>query len=306
MDRFESLAAFVEVAEHASFVEAARRLNRSPPAVTRAVADLEARLGVQLLTRTTRAVSVTEAGQLFLAGAKRVLADLDDIEQAATGRGHAAIGELRVTAPIVFGRLHLLPLVTEFLRGYPSVSVRLFLTDRPTDLVEEGFDLALRIGDLTDLSAIATRVGSVGRTVVAARAYLEARGTPATPDDLAAHDTIAFGASSDRPRWVFHHGSHQSAVAITPRLIVNTAEAALDAALGGFGVTRVLSYQAEAAIADGTLVSLLDAFSDEELPVHFLYPASLHPAPKLRTFLDVAVPALRARLKERRGGNSSG
>jgi DNA-binding transcriptional LysR family regulator len=248
-----------------------------------------------LLTRTTRAVAVTEAGQLFLAGAKRVLADLEDIEQAAAGRGHTAIGELRVTAPIVFGRLHLLPLFTEFLRRYPSVSVRLFLTDRPTDLVEEGLDLALRIGDLTDVSAIATRVGTVGRTVVAAPSYLAMRGTPRTPDDLAAHDNISYVYSSVRPRWVFRHGSAQRAVAITTRLIVNTAEAALDAALGGLGVTRVLSYQAQAAIAAGSLVSLLDAFSDEELPVHFLYPAGLHPAPKLRAFLDFAVPGLRAR-----------
>jgi DNA-binding transcriptional LysR family regulator len=295
MDRIESLAAFVEVAERASFTEAARRLNRSPPAVTRAVADLEARLGVQLLTRTTRAVAVTEAGQLFLAGARRVLSDLEDIEQAAAGRGHAAIGELRTTAPIVFGRLHVLPLVTDFLVRYPSVSVRLFLTDRPIDLVEEGFDLALRIGDLTEQSAIATRVGAVGRTVVAAPSYLAKRGTPQTPDDLAAHGTISFAGSSEGPRWIFRRAAEQRSVAITPRLIVNTAEAALDAAVSGLGVTRVFSYQAQSALGAGSLVSVLDAFSDEELPVHFLYPAGLHPAPKLRAFLDFAVPRLRAR-----------
>lgn len=297
MDRLESLAAFVAVAERVSFTEAARRLNRSPPAVTRAVAELEAQLGVRLLTRTTRAVAVTEAGQLFLAGAKRVLADLEDIEQAAAGRGHAPIGELRITAPIVFGRLHVLPLVTDFLVRYPSVSVRLFLTDRPIDLVEEGFDLALRIGDLADLSAIATRVGAVGRTVVAAPSYLATRGTPLTPDDLAAHDTISFGGSSDRPRWIFRRAAEQRSVAITPRLIVNTAEAALDAAVSGLGVTRVFSYQAQSSLADGSLMSLLDAFSDEEMPVHFLYPAGLHPAPKLRAFLDFAVPGLRARCR---------
>jgi DNA-binding transcriptional LysR family regulator len=294
MDRIESLAAFVEVAEQASFAVAARRLNRSPPAVTRAVADLEARLGVRLLTRTTRAVAITEAGQLFLAGAKRVLADLDDIEQAAAGRGHAAVGELRVTAPIVFGRLHLLPLVTEFLRRYPSVSVRLFLTDRPTDMVEEGLDVALRIGALTDLSAIATRVGSVRRIVVAAPSYLETRRAPETPDDLAAHDIISYEGVFDSVRWTFRTGSDHRNVAVMPRLIVNTAEAAIDAAVSGLGVTRVLSYQAQTAIAVGSLVPLLQDFGGEPLPVHVLYPAGLHPAPKLRAFLDFAVPGLRA------------
>jgi DNA-binding transcriptional LysR family regulator len=294
MDRIESLAAFVEVAELASFAEAARRLNRSPPAVTRAVADLEARLGVRLLTRTTRAVAVTEAGQLFLAGAKRVLADLDDIEQAAAGRGHAAVGELRVTAPIVFGRLHLLPLVTEFLRRYPSVSVRLFLTDRPTDMVEEGLDVALRIGALTDLSAIATRVGSVRRIVVAAPSYLATRRAPEIPDDLASHDIISYEGVFDSVRWTFRTGSDHRNVAATPRLIVNTAEAAIDAAVSGLGVTRVLSYQAQSGIANGSLLPLLRDFQGEPLPVHVLYPAGLHPAPKLRAFLDFAVPGLRA------------
>jgi DNA-binding transcriptional LysR family regulator len=294
MDRIESLAAFVEVAELASFAEAARRLNRSPPAVTRAVADLEARLGVRLLTRTTRAVAVTEAGQLFLAGAKRVLADLDDIEQAAAGRGHAAVGELRVTAPIVFGRLHLLPLVTEFLRRYPSVSVRLFLTDRPTDMVEEGLDVALRIGALTDLSAIATRVGSVRRIVVAAPSYLATRRAPEIPDDLASHDIISYEGVFDSVRWTFRTGSDHRNVAVTPRLIVNTAEAAIDAAVSGLGVTRVLSCQAQSGIANGSLLPLLRDFQGEPLPVHVLYPAGLHPAPKLRAFLDFAVPGLRA------------
>jgi DNA-binding transcriptional LysR family regulator len=294
MDRIESLTAFVEVAEQASFTEAARRLNRSPPAVTRAVAELEARLGVRLLTRTTRAVAVTEAGQLFLAGAKRVLADLDDIEQAAAGRGHAAVGELRVTAPIVFGRLHLLPLVDQFLRRYPSVSVRLFLSDRPIDLVEQGFDVALRIGELTDRSAIATRVGAVRPLVVAAPSYLAEHPAPAIPNDLSDHDMIAYQGLFDTGRWTFIYGSNRRTVAIAPRLIVNTAEAAIDAAVSGFGVTRVLSYQAQAAIAEGSLVPLLKEFPDEELPVHLLYPAGLHPAPKLRAFLDSAVPGLRA------------
>ncbi|MBI4276009.1 MAG: LysR family transcriptional regulator [Rhizobiales bacterium] len=297
MDRIESLTAFVKVAEHTSFAEAARRLNRSPAAVTRAVAELEERLGVRLLNRTTRAVTVTEAGQHFLAGAKRVLTDLEDIEQAAAGQGHVAVGELRLTAPIVFGRLHVLPVVAEFLQNFPSVSVRLFLTDRPTDLVEEGFDVALRIGVLSDLSAIATRIGTVRRTVVAAPSYLASRGTPKRPDDLAAHDLVAFVGLSGSLRWPFRHQSQEIMVAITPRLIVNTAEAAIDAAKSGLGVTRVLSYQARASLADGTLISLLQDFEDEDLPVHLLYPGGRHPPPKLRAFLDFTVPRLRAVLQ---------
>jgi DNA-binding transcriptional LysR family regulator len=176
MDRFEDVSVFVEVAERGNFAEAARRLGRSPAAVTRAVAALEQRLGVRLLTRTTRAVRVTEAGQRFLAGAKRVLADLDEIEQAAAGAGAAPRGELRVTAPILFGRLHVLPIVSAFLARFPDVSVTLILVDRVVDLVEEGFDVALRIGALAESSAHASRLGAVRWVVVASPAYLAQRG----------------------------------------------------------------------------------------------------------------------------------
>src|SRR3979490_890157 len=178
MDRTDGLSVFVEVAEQGSFAAAGRRLNRSPAAITRAIAELEARLGVRLLNRTTRAVSMTEAGQRLLAGAKRVLADLEEIERAAAGAGTAPRGELRVTAPILFGRLHVLPIVTEFLGRFPDVSVLLTLVDRPVDLVEEGLDVAVRIGALAESSAIATRVGAVRRIVVAAPDYLAQRGTP--------------------------------------------------------------------------------------------------------------------------------
>src|ERR1051326_7968766 len=178
MDRIESIAVFAAVAERGSFAKAARHLNRSPAAVTRAVAELEARLGVRLLNRTTRAVGLTEPGQRFLAGARRVLADLTEIEQAAIGQGIAPRGELRLTAPIVFGRRHVLPLVTDFLRQFPEVSVRLVLLDRPVDLVEEEIGRATRMGSRGDPSAIATRVGALRRIAVAAPAYLKRRGTP--------------------------------------------------------------------------------------------------------------------------------
>lgn len=291
MDRIDSMAVFAEVAEHGSFAEAARRLNRSPAAVTRAVAELEARLGVRLLNRTTRAVSLTEPGQRFLAGARRVLSDLAEIEQAAIGQGVAPRGELRVTAPIMFGSKHVLPLVTEFLAEYPEVSVRLALLDRPVDLIEEGHDVAVRIGALADTSAIATRVGAIRRVTVAAPAYVKKHGTPKTPADLAGHDVVAFGAIERPDRWLFAGVE----TAVKPRLTVNTAEAAIGAAVGGFGITRVMSYQAADALVNKSLSRILPDYEGDDIPIHVLYPHGSHPPPKLRAFLDTLVPRLRER-----------
>lgn len=296
MDRADQMAVFVEVAERGSFVQAARRLGRSPAAVTRAIAELETRLGVRLLNRTTRAVALTEAGLGLLAGARRVLADFDEIEQAAAGQGRAPRGELAVTAPIVFGRRHVTPIVTEFLARYPDVNVRLVLLDRPVDLMEEGIDIAVRIGVLPDSSAVATQIGAVHRVVVAAPSYLAHHVAPDTPDDLSRHTVISFTGIGGAERWPFAGGLGDIAVKVSPRLTVSTAEAALDAAIGGFGITRLLSYQAAEALAEGTLVRLLPANEIRDLPVHLLYPAGRHPAPKLRAFVDFAGPRLRRRL----------
>src|SRR5581483_10582331 len=291
MDRIEDVAVFVEVAERGSFVAAARRLNRSPTAVTRAIADLEARLGVRLLNRTTRAVSVTDAGARFLIGAKRVLTELAEIEQAAAGQGTAPRGPLALTAPILFGRLHVLPVVTAFLRDFADVSARLTLLDRPVELIEERLDAAIRIGALADSSAIAARLGALRRIVVASPDYLKRRGMPTTIDDLAGHDVVAFGALA---RWEFG----ERAMRVTPRLTVSTAEAAIDATIAGLGLTRVLSYQAVDALARGDVVQVLGEFGAEETPVHLLYPGGAHPPPRLRAFIDFAVPRLRRRLEE--------
>lgn len=291
VDRIGDIEAFVEVADRASFSAAARQLNRSPTAVTRAVADLEARLGVRLLNRTTRAVSLTDVGQRFLGGAQRVLADLAEIEQAAAGQGAAPRGELAITAPILFGRLHVLPIVAVFLADYTDVTARLMLLDRSVDLVEEGLDVAIRIGPLPDSSAIATRLGALRRVMVASPDYLKRRGAPATLDDLAAHDIIMFGGIG---RWEFPEGTAR----LTPRLSVTTAEAAIDAAATGLGITRVLSYQAVDALKRGGVVQVLAALESEETPVHLLYPGGAHPPPKLRAFIDFAVPRLRRELDE--------
>jgi DNA-binding transcriptional LysR family regulator len=295
MDRAEAMAVFVQVAEHRSFAAAARRLKRSPAAVTRVIGELEARLGVRLLNRTTRAVSLTEAGERFMAGARRVLTDLEEIERAAAGEGTAPRGELRATAPILFGRLHVLPIVTEFLDRFPDVSVTLNLLDRPIDLVEEGLDVAVRIGPLAESSAVATRVGAVRRIVVASPHYLAQHGTPQTPADLGQHAVVAFSGVAGVERWVFHDANGETSVAIRARLVVTTAEAALDAVRAGFGITRVLSYQAADDISRGSLVRLLSSHEGHELPIHLLYPGGRHPAPKLRAFVDFAKPRLRRR-----------
>ena len=295
MDRLDGIALFAEVADRRSFAQAARRLGRSPAAVTRAIGELEARLGVRLLNRTTRAVSLTEAGERFLAGARRVLADVDEIERAAAGEGAAPRGELRLTAPILFGRLHVTPIVTEFLARFLDVSVALTLLDRPVDLVEEGLDAAVRIGALAESSAVATRVGAVRRIVVAAPDYLARHGTPRLPAGLAAHAIIAFSAISSAERWAFEDRTGETSVAVKPRLVVTTAEAAVDTARGGFGITRVLSYQAADDIARGALRRLLRAYEGDDIPIHLLYPGSRHPPPKLRAFLDFAKPRLRRR-----------
>ena len=295
MDRIDSVAAFVEVAERRSFTAAARRLARSPAAVTRAGGELETRLGVRLLNRTPRAVSLTEAGDRFLAGARRVLADLEEIERAAAGEGIEPRGELRVTAPILFGRLHVLPIVTEFLGRFADVSVALILIDRPVELVEEGLDVAVRIGVLAESSAVATRVGAVRHIVVASPTYLAQHGTPQTPADLGAHAVVAFSGVASVERWIFRNATGEASVAIRPRLVVTTAEAALDAVRADFGITRVLSYQAADDIARGSLLRLLPAHEGHELPIHLLYPGGRHPPPKLRAFLDFAKPRLRRR-----------
>lgn len=295
MDRIEDLGVFVEVAERGSFAEAARRMRRSPAAITRRIADLEARLGVRLLNRTTRSVSITEIGRTLLVGAKRLLADLDEIERAAAGEATAPRGELRATAPILFGRLHVLPIVTEFLARFPDVSVALTLLDRPVDLVEEQLDVAIRIGGISESSAIATRIGAVHRVVVAAPDYVARQGVPHVPADLQGHDIVAFAGISAIDRWIFSGTAGDASVAISPRLVVTTAEAAIEAARAGAGITRVLCYQAADDLVRGALLRLLADYEGDELPVHMLYPGGRYPPPKLRTFLDFSVPRLRRR-----------
>ncbi len=292
MDRLDTLAIFVEVAEQASFVKAATRLGRSPAAVSRAIAALEARLGTGLLRRTTRAVTLTDDGQRYLERARALLAGFDDLDAVVVSGQQAPNGLLSLTVPVVFGRLHVLPVVGEFLNAYPDVRMRLLLLDRNVSLVDEGIDVGVRLGALGDSSLKATRVGHVTRGIYASPAYLKCYPAPQTPDDLGAHQCIAITAiSASDDRWTFG----RRRVSIVPRLTLSTIDAGVEAALMGLGVVRLHSYQADRFVASGALVEVLSAFKPEDVPIHVIQPALLHVPAKTRAFIDRLVPALRAK-----------
>lgn len=289
------MTVFAAVADAGSFSAAARRLRLSPPAATRAVAALEARLGIRLLHRTTRRISLTEPGARFLETARRLLAELDAAEKSAAGMAAEPVGQLALTAPVTFGRLHVAPLVSDFLAAHPKVTARLLLVDRVVDLVEEGIDAGVRIGELPDSSLQARKVGEVRRQIVAGRAYLRRHGTPRHPRELAAHAIIAFGSGSDR-QWRFGAGKERLSVLVAPRLEVNDAAAALALAERGDGLTRILSYQAAEALAARRLVPVLERFAPPPLPVHLVHPPGRLLPAKTRAFLHFAAERLRQAL----------
>jgi DNA-binding transcriptional LysR family regulator len=293
MDRIDSLACFVAVADRGSFVGAARQLGRSPAAVTRAVASLEDRLATRLFNRTTRAVALTDAGSRHLELCRRLLADVEELESAAASDRIEPQGLLTVTAPVVFGRLHVLPIVLAFLRALPTVTVRLLLLDRVVSLVDEGVDLGIRLAPLPDSSLRAITAGAVRHALYASPDYLARHGVPTSPAQLAGHACISLDAvNPTTDRWSLGQPPHP--VTVRPRLVVNTAEAAVDAAIAGLGVTRVLSYQADAAVEAGRLRAIL-ADHDTPAPIHLVHPAGRHLPAKLRLCIDRAVTALRAR-----------
>lgn len=306
MDRLEELRLLVAILDGGSLAEAGRRLRLSPPAVTRALAALEERLGIRLLERTTRRAVPTEAG-LHLAGhARRLLADYAEAMAEAAGEGAAPRGRLRIAAPLVFGRRHVAPIVTDFLDAQPAVSAELVLSDRSVDLLEERMDVALRIGVLVESTLVARRVGQLRRVVVACPDYLARRGTPARPEELAAHETVLFAGLGADPVWRFPlpggaAGEQEVAVRIAPRFTVTQAEAAVAAACAGRGVVRALSYQVAEELAEGRLVRILAAWEPPPVPVHLVFPSARLMAPRLRAFLDFAAPRLAA-LPVLRGG----
>jgi DNA-binding transcriptional LysR family regulator len=291
MDRLDELSVFVAIVESGSLIGASRRLRRSPPAVTRALIALEDRVGQRLVDRTTRRLAPTEAGRALTERARALLAGYD---QVLVGASQAPVrGVLRITAPVQFGRRHVAPIVSAFLNEYPDVRVELSLNDRNLDLIEEGLDLAVRIGPLADSSLVARPLGSVRRVVVASPAYLARRGVPLTPKDLAMHDTIFGMARSPAREWRFGPSPRGAVVRLSPRLLVDDVEAQLQAVRAGRGIARPLSYQVTDELSAGTLVRLLQDFEPEPLPVHLVTLSRSYMAPKVRAFLDSAVKVFR-------------
>lgn len=284
MDRIDAMQAFVTVAELNGFAPAARRLKLSPSAVTRLVAGLEQHLGVRLLQRTTRSVTLTDSGRRYLERARRILADLEEAELAAESERLRPAGRLVVSAPVGFGRLHVAPVMSAYLSRYPDVAAELRLEDRQVNLVEDGIDCAVRIGHLGDSSLVARQVGSMRRIVVGAPAYFKSQSEPRTPEALAKHQTIQFGPWTE---WNFVKESRDLPIAISPRLVTNNADAAIQYAEAGGGVTRVLAYQAVEALRSGRLKRVLVSYEPPPLPIHIVFPSSRLLSAKVRAFIDL-------------------
>lgn len=290
MDKLDELAVFVAVVQQGSLAAAARTLRRSPPAITRALAALESRFGVNLIERTTRRLSPTPAGLALFERAKGVL---EDYQQAlnATTRSQLS-GRVRLTAPVQFGRQHIAPLVLTFLDRYPDIQIDLMLSDRYQDLIEQGLDMAIRIGQLRDSSLVATEVGQVKRMLVASPDYLTVQGTPLTPAMLVDHHLIASAALTAQREWRFGSETQQERVRITPRLTVNEVETQLIAARAGKGIARLLSYQVHDDLLRGTLVEILPAFRPPAVPVQLVAQNVKYMPAKVRAFWDLARTAL--------------
>lgn len=298
MDRLHEIEVFVAVADAGSFAKAGGRMRLSPPAITRAISALEDRLGARVFNRTTRSLTITEVGQRFLENARRILSDLDTAEKEAVGETAVPHGHLSVTASVTFGRSALAPIVCAFLSQNPRVSVSVILLDRLTNLIEEGIDVAVRIGHLPDSSLVAKKVGAVRRILVASPDYLARRGTPLTPADLRLHSMIAFTGLMPNREWRFTDGRSGQSVSFMPRLEINDAVAAIGAAEMGDGITIALSYMVADKIRDGRLVPVLDELTPAGVPVSLVYPQSRLISPKVRAFVDFATPRLRTALDE--------
>jgi DNA-binding transcriptional LysR family regulator len=275
------------VADGQGFAPAARKLGLSPSAVTRLIAALEQRLGARLLQRTTRQVTLTDAGSRYLERARRILADVEEAEQAVEGERTRPGGRLVISAPVGFGRLHVSPVVSAYLKRFPEVGADLRLSDRMVNLVEDGVDLAVRIGHLPDSTLVARHVGEMRRIVVASKDYLKARGEPKRPAEIVAHQTIEFGAMTAAADWRFVENNTEIRVSPSPRFSSNSADAAIQHAEAGGGLTRVLAYQAAASLRAGRLKIVLARFEQPPLPIHIVYPTSRLLSAKVRTFIDL-------------------
>lgn len=298
MDRFQELKVFVAVAETGGFAKAAERLGSSPPAVTRVIAGLEQRLGTEFFARTTRRVHLTEAGKLFLERARSLLSDLESAESEITGEARMPTGRLTISASVTLGRSMLPPVVMGFLNAHSRVTAKVLLLDRVVNLVEEGIDVAVRIGELPDSTLVSRHVGEVRRLLVASPGYLAKRGTPKTAADLKLHAIVAFTGLMPNNEWTYVGEKGASRVTLQPRFEINDATAAIAAAEAGNGITIALSYMIAKSIREGRLASVLLNLCPPAVPVQLVYPESRLVAPKVRAFIDYATPRLRAALEE--------
>jgi DNA-binding transcriptional LysR family regulator len=296
MDRLDAMAVLVAAVDAGSLSGASRRLGTPLATVSRKVSELEAHLRTSLLVRGSRRLTLTEAGQAYLQACRRILEEVGEAEREASGEYRAPKGELTIAAPIVFGRLHVLPVAAEFLAAYPEIDLRLTLADRMVGLVEEHIDGALRIGVLPDSGMTAIRLGTMRRVVCASPGYLAARGMPQRPEELRDHCCVTFEGPNSPFLWRFGRGGTETQIAVHSRLVVNTAEASVDAAIAGIGLTRLLDYQAAAAVAAGRLQLVLEDFEPEPWPVQLVHCGGRLIPLKLRAFLDFAAPRLRQRL----------
>ena len=290
MDRWLAMRTFVKVAETESFAKTARQMHMSAPAVTRTVAALEELVGARLLVRTTRSVKTTEAGGRYLEDCRRILGDIAEAESAAAGHYAAPSGTLNITASAMFGQMYVLPIVMGYLDTYPSMCARTFFLDRPVNIVDEGMDVAIRIGHLPDSGFTAIKVGSVRRVICGSPEYLDSRGTPTAPEDPKNHRVVASNSVWGSPEWRFADGQR---VIVDAALQCNTNEAAIAAAEAGWGLTRVLLYQIGPALLEGTLKIVLSQFEEPQLPIHVMYPEGRQAPAKVRAFVDLAVSRLR-------------
>jgi DNA-binding transcriptional LysR family regulator len=293
MDRLYLMSVYVAVADEQSFAGAARRLGMSPPAVTRAIASLEARLGIKLLNRTTRYVRATDAGLRYLEHARHIIAEADAADEDAAGAKATPRGQLTVTAPVLFGRMFVMPSIVDYLQRFPEVTVSTMFLDRFVNLLEEGMDVGIRIGELPDSTMNAISVGHIRRIVCASPEYLRKHGVPKLPTDLSKHTIITASAVTPSLDWRFFAGKQTIIVKVKPRLTVTNNESAVAAAAQGFGITRLLSYQIASHVAAGQLQTLLNKYEPPPLPIHVLHREGRHASAKVRAFVDMLVEQLR-------------
>lgn len=294
MDRFHLMGVFVAVVDANGFAGAARKLAISPPAVTRAVNELESHLGLRLLTRTTRTVRVTDAGERYVQDCRRILAEVADADESVTGQHSAPRGRLTLTAPILFGCKYVTPIVTEYLQRYPEVSASCMFLDRIVNMVDEGVDVAIRVGELPDSTMQAIRVGQVRRVVCASPAYLKAQGIPLAPSDLQQHAIVSANSATPNPEWRMVEAGAPRAIRLQARMTTTTNDSAIAAVVAGFGLTQLLSYQVADHLRGRKLKTVLTAYEPEPVPVHVVHREGRQASHRVRAFIDLVVTRLQS------------